>query len=187
MGRPKMLLPWSSTSVLGHLIAQWRRLGALQVAVVCGAADRAIADELDRLEFPAGDRIRNPAPEMGMFSSIQCAARWPGWNREVTHWALVLGDQPHLRFDTLQELLTFATAHRQNICQPARRGRPRHPVLLPAAIFAQLGASTDSDLNQFLQRRPEQRALCEIDDDGLDLDLDTPADYERAAALSQTR
>src|SRR6188474_1351391 len=84
MGRPKMLLPWRGTSVLGHLIAQWVQLGARQVAVVCGAADRAIADELDRLEFPAHDRICNPTPEKGMFSSIQCAARWPGWNREVT-------------------------------------------------------------------------------------------------------
>ena len=27
MGRPKMLLPWGATSVLGHLIGQWQTLG----------------------------------------------------------------------------------------------------------------------------------------------------------------
>src|SRR5438874_1514761 len=27
MGRPKMLLPWGNTTVLGHLVAQWQALG----------------------------------------------------------------------------------------------------------------------------------------------------------------
>ena len=29
MGRPKLLLPWGETSVLGHLIKQWQALGAV--------------------------------------------------------------------------------------------------------------------------------------------------------------
>ncbi|HRY59690.1 MAG: NTP transferase domain-containing protein [Verrucomicrobia bacterium] len=28
MGKPKLLLPWGDTSVLGHLIRQWQSLGA---------------------------------------------------------------------------------------------------------------------------------------------------------------
>ena len=28
MGRPKLLLPWGDTSVIGHLIRQWQALGA---------------------------------------------------------------------------------------------------------------------------------------------------------------
>jgi molybdenum cofactor cytidylyltransferase len=79
MGRPKLLLPWGGTTVLGHLIAQWRALQAGQITVVC-AADGPVPAELDRLAFAAENRIVNPHPEQGMFSSIQCAARWPGWN-----------------------------------------------------------------------------------------------------------
>src|ERR1035438_4891955 len=90
MGRPKLLLPWGKTSVLGHLIAQWQALGAKQIAVVCAAADQAVFVELERLGFPATNRICNPAPDRGMFSSVQCAAQWEGWQPALTHWAIVL-------------------------------------------------------------------------------------------------
>ncbi len=34
MGTPKLLLPWRDTTIIGHLISQWRELGAAQIAVV---------------------------------------------------------------------------------------------------------------------------------------------------------
>src|ERR1017187_4844161 len=71
MGKPKLLLPWGKTSVLGHLIEQWRALGADQIAVVCAPGDVAVRAELDRLGVLEGNRIGNPAPERGMFSSVQ--------------------------------------------------------------------------------------------------------------------
>src|SRR2546428_14120211 len=77
MGRPKLLLPWGGTSVLGHLIDQWQVLKAEQIAVVCAADDLLIQAELDRLGFSANDRVLNAAAERGMFSSIRCAAQWP--------------------------------------------------------------------------------------------------------------
>ena len=53
-------------------------------------------------------------------------------------------------------------------------------MLLPAREFAMLKASTAQDLKQFLLTHAAQRALCELDDAGLDLDLDQPEDYRRA-------
>jgi molybdenum cofactor cytidylyltransferase len=179
MGVPKVLLPWGATSVLGHLIGLWQKLGAEQVAVV-HAANRAIEAELDRLAFPIHNRILNPAPERGMFSSIQCAANWPGWKPHLTHWLITLGDQPHLRAQTLQALLDFGAAHPGRICQPGRQGRPRHPVLLPNDAFAQLRDSPAAHLQDFLQAQPGQSAAFESDDPGLDLDLDYSADYQQA-------
>ena len=82
MGRPKLLLPWRDTTVIGAILRQWRELGAAQIAVVHRPDDAALAAELDRLDFPAHDRIENPQPERGMFSSIVCAANWPGWRRK---------------------------------------------------------------------------------------------------------
>ena len=34
MGRPKLLLPWGATSVLGHQIQTWRSLSVGQIATV---------------------------------------------------------------------------------------------------------------------------------------------------------
>jgi len=187
MGRPKLLLPWGETSVLGHLIGQWRALGAKQVAVVCAPGDRAIQAELDRLGFAEKDRIINPTPERGMFSSIQCAAQWPGWQAALTHWAIVLGDQPHLRPQTLRQVLDFSAAHPTKVCQPARRGHGRHPVLLPKTVLRQLAGSTAATLKEFLVARSREASLCEVDDPGMEVDIDRPEDYDKAVALAAKR
>src|SRR4051812_14994449 len=74
MGQPKLLLPWGSTSVLGHLVRQWRALQAFRVTVVHAPGDEALRREFDRLQISERDRIANAAPARGMFSSIQAAA-----------------------------------------------------------------------------------------------------------------
>jgi molybdenum cofactor cytidylyltransferase len=185
MGRPKLLLPWGGTSVLGHLVQQWNELGARQVAVVTAAEDAALESELEGLNFPCANQIRNPAPERGMFSSIQCAAQWPGWNPNLTHWAIVLGDQPHLNLATLRSVVAFAGKQADRAAQPSRNGRPRHPVLLGRAVFRELATTAAPDLRSFLSQYDV--ALCECDDPGLDLDIDRPEDYERALALAFPR
>jgi molybdenum cofactor cytidylyltransferase len=183
MGRPKMLLPWGSTSVIGHLIAQWEKAGAEQIGVVCAAGDQGIKSEMDRIGFPSANWIVNTTPEVGMFSSIQCAARWPGWKAQLSHWAVVLGDQPHLQLETLRALMDFAAVHPGAICQPARDGRRRHPVILSQRAFHMVADSLEENLKKFLQSRPEELESCSMDDAGLDLDIDRPEDYELAVRL----
>jgi molybdenum cofactor cytidylyltransferase len=181
MGQPKLLMPWSETSILGHLLQQWRTLGAQQVAVVCAANDVGIQAELDRLNFSARLRVINPIPERGMFSSIQAASRWENWERNLTHWAIVLGDQPHLRADTLQRILSCTVANPDKICQPRKDGHRRHPVVLPKNSFERLANSTAAHLKDFLESC--EIAFCEMTESGLDLDIDRPEDYQKARSL----
>jgi molybdenum cofactor cytidylyltransferase len=183
MGKPKLLLPWEDTSILGHLIGQWQKAEAEQITVVAAAGDEPLEQELRRLKFPEGNRIPNPTPELGMFSSIRCAARWPGWRRNLRHWVIVLGDQPHLSIETLMALLRVGATNPQRVCQLSRQGHPRHPVLLPHAAFKKLGLSKHRTLKEFLESVPSDVVLQESKDEGLDLDIDHPADYERAIGL----
>lgn len=182
MGLPKLLLPWGGTSVLGHLLQQWRALGSEQIAVVCSSTDHPIRAEFQRLGFPDQDMIVNPTPEKGMFSSIQSAARWGGWKKSLTHWAIALGDQPHLREATLRMVLECGASQPEKIWQPAHGGRRGHPVLLPRPVFARLGASPATTLKEFLAQF--EVAACEVDDPGLKLDLDRPEDYQRALDMA---
>lgn len=179
MGRPKLLLPWRDTTVIGHLLSQWRELGAAQLAVVLRPDDSALAAELDCLSFPKKHRIANPQPERGMFSSIVCAANWNGWIPDITNWAIALGDQPHLRSETLRELLEFSAQNADAICQPAFGGRAGHPVILPRAAFDSLKNSGAENLKDFLKLSTLPRVLCPVADAGLSLDMDTPEDYKR--------
>ena len=179
MGQPKLLLPWRGTTVIGHLLAQWRELGAAQIAVVLRAYDAALAAELDRLKFSESDRIENPQPERGMFSSIVCAANWSGWRSDISNWAIVLGDQPHLRSESLRQLLEFSAQNANATCQPEFGGRTGHPVILPRTAFAQLKISGATNLKEFLKLSASSRVLCSVADPGLSLDMDTPEDYKR--------
>ena len=183
MGRSKVLLPWGKTSVLGHLILQWRGLRVRQIAVVLARGNEAVEEELNRLDVGKTNRIINPAPDQGMFSSIQCAASWNGWAEEITHWIVALGDQPQLNPRTLKRLLQFAEEHPEKICQPQRQGKAKHPVAFPRSHFAALAASKAADLKEFLSERTEALAGFEADDPGLDFDIDTPEDYERVRRM----
>ena len=177
MGQPKLLLPWRGTTVIGHLFSQWQELGAVQIAVVLRASDTALAAELDRLSFPKSDRIENPQPERGMFSSIVCAANWNGWRKDISSWAVVLGDQPHLQLKTLRKLLAFSAQNPAAICQPEFDGRSGHPVILPRPALAELKNSGAGTLKEFLKLTAMPCVQCSVADSGLSLDMDTPADY----------
>lgn len=182
MGRPKLLLPWQGTTVIGHLIRQWQAVAAAQITVVCRPGDEALAAELDQLAFPRQNRILNPNPERGMFSSIQCSAAWDGWQPGLTGWAIALGDQPHLEIETIRMLLAGHARHPLAICQPSRDGHAGHPILLPPQVFAQLKNTTAETLNIFLKQNAGCIVQCLVTDPGLSLDLDTPEDYNRLRA-----
>jgi molybdenum cofactor cytidylyltransferase len=179
MGQPKLLLPWRGTTVIGHLFAHWRELGAAQIVIVLRVNDVALAGELDRLNFSKSDRIENPQPERGMFSSIVCAANWHGWRKDILRWAIVLGDQPHLRSESLRQLLEFSAQNQDAVCQPSFGGRTGHPAILPRAAFEQLKSSGAANLKDFLKLSTSSRVLCPVADPGLSLDMDTPEDYKR--------
>jgi CTP:molybdopterin cytidylyltransferase MocA len=178
MGSPKLLLPWGHTSILGHLIRQCQTLGPAQVSIVIANEAVELRQELDRLGFSPKNRIVNDAPERGMFSSIQCAARWNGWSELITHWVILLGDQPHLEPSTLRQLSNFAAKNWQKVCQPLRGSRWCHPVVLPKATFCQLPSSKANTLREFLAGC--ERAGFECRDPGLEKDIDTPEDYQKA-------
>ena len=199
MGKPKLLLPWGKKTILAHLVQQWTDLGAAQIGLVVEQGS-AVAVEAERLkaERPSANvehatsniqrstrgtsvqLIINPNPALGMWSSILCAARWQGWTNDLTHFVITLGDQPHVAVRTLQAIIKFAEHDPECICQPARKGRGRHPVVLPSTLFADLTAAKESNLKDFLHSRESQREMFDSDDPALDLDIDTPTDYANA-------
>jgi len=211
MGRPKLLLPWGKKTILAHLVEQWTELSAAQIAIVVEQgsevdarvrrmkAERVpvnIEHPTSNIERPPVEVVINPRPALGMWSSVQCAARWPGW-KDVTHFVITLGDQPHVGSATLKVIMNFAEENAKWICEPARKGRGRHPVVFPSEIFREIAEEDTSPrpsprsgegeesktLKDFLRAHKAKRKMFESDDPALDLDIDTPADYESALKL----
>lgn len=183
MGQPKLLLPWGRGTVIAHLVEHWRSLGAAQIALV---TNRELEPRF-RPEVPEADLIINAHPEEGMFSSICCAANWAGWKNEISHMVIALGDQPHLAEATMRPLLELAERNRDRICQPSLHGRARHPVILPRGLFEELARTPAETLKEFLAERRERVKTIELEDMALDLDIDTPADYEAALQIWQAQ
>jgi molybdenum cofactor cytidylyltransferase len=178
MGGPKMLLPWGDTSIIGHLVRVWSEL-VPQTAAVVALGDAGLVKELARAGVPSSNQIINPAPENEMFSSIQCAAKWPDWLERLTHVAIVLGDQPQISRETLRAMCAFAHEHPGTICQPRFNGRPKHPVFIPRPLLPQIAISQEPSLREFLNHCSTPKAFLDVDDASLTIDLDTPADFIR--------
>ena len=101
----------------------------------------------------------------------------------LSHWAIVLGDQPHVRRKTLKRVLDFGAAHPRAICLPRQGSHRRHPVLLPRSAFRQLGNSAAQNLRNFLDDSPVSVRCCELKDPALAFDIDRPEDYEKAVKM----
>ena len=179
MGTCKLLLPWGRKTILTHLLDQWRRAGAAQIAPVIDPSNLPLRKALAHAGLSPSDWIENPSPQLGMFSSLQEASRWTGWLPTLTHWIISLGDQPHIEISTLRLLVHAARKNPTHICQPALNGHTAHPIILPAGNFRELAQNDSPDLRTYIRTREAFRLRLEVEDAGVFGDLDTPEDYAR--------
>lgn len=180
MGQPKLCLPWRETTILGHLLDQWREAGAEKIVVVHGPGETPVTRELDRLGIPANQRATNLAMERGMMGSVVTAARCALHDATLTHLVIALGDQPQLQTETLRGLLRTCAASPGKLVRVIYHGKPGHPLALPAPVLEELSATSCETLRDFL--RLKEMPACDLttDDSGVLLDVDTPDDYARA-------
>jgi CTP:molybdopterin cytidylyltransferase MocA len=181
MGRPKLCLPWGDTTILGHILAQWREAGAEKILVVHGPGETPVTRELDRLGIPSAQRVANRAMERGMVGSVVTAAHHALGDVSLTHLVIALGDQPHLRTETLRELLRACETAPGKIVRVVFNGKPGHPLALPANVLAELSVTSSETLRDFLRLKEIAAHDLTIGDSGVLLDMDTPDDYARAS------
>jgi molybdenum cofactor cytidylyltransferase len=187
MGRCKLLLPWGDKTILTHLLDQWRRAGAAQIAPVIDPLNQLLREALAHAGFSRSGLIENSSPQLGMFSSLQEASRWSGWHSTLTHWAVCLGDQPHVQTSTLRLLLDAARKNPTRICQPALHGRAGHPIVLPANNFRELAQRGVPNLRVYLRIHEALRLRLPVEDPGISQDLNTPEDYARWKAKERAQ
>lgn len=178
MGQPKLCLPWEETTILGHILRQWREAGAVDFLVVhAPGAETPVALELDRLGIPSEQRTATLAPERGMMGSVITAARRACESPALTHLIIALGDQPHLHVETLRAVLKACESNQDKIVRAVFHGKPGHPLALPASLLAKLSATSSETLRDFIGLSSHDICDLTCHDSGVLLDLDTPDDY----------
>lgn len=175
MGRPKLLLPWGESTVLGSTLAALRA-GGVEAALVVIAADGPLTAWLP----PEGVlAVRNADPARGMLSSILAGleALGPGAPDPLL---VCPADLPALRADTVARLLAVY-ADRGGVVVPRHGRRRGHPLLISPPWQARMPglAAADGGLRRILELAAGAVREVEVDDPGTVYDVDTPEDYER--------
>ena len=186
MGSPKLCLPWNGTTVLDHLLRQWHEAGAEKILVIHPSEDSSpVVQELERLKIPTEMRAPTGAFERGMMGSVVTAAGRGLRDSEISHLIIALGDQPHLRRETLQRMLEVCGQHPEKIIRTVFQGKSGHPLALPASLLPDLASSDSASLRDFLDSSKSPACNLTCNDSGVLLDVDTPADYQEMRRHSQ--
>jgi molybdenum cofactor cytidylyltransferase len=175
MGRPKMLLPWKDSTVLGSVLATYRAAGLKEILVVTGGARRQV-------EALLGTRARavyNPDFDRGeMLSSLQAGLRALGSETEA---ALIgIGDQPQLEGSAVRAILDAFRATGAVLIVPSYRMKRGHPWLAARSLWGEILAMQAPDSpREFINSHAAEIHYVNVDTPGVVQDLDTPDEYER--------
>jgi len=116
--------------------------------------------------------------ELGMGHSLAAGvAASPG----ASGWVIALADMPYIKDATIAGVAR-AVAAGALMAAPFHRDRRGHPVGFNAGLYAELVAlQGDRGARELLARHARALTRIDVDDAGILLDVDTPADLARVA------
>lgn len=170
MGSDKLALPWRESTVLGVTLGAWTAVPELnQILLVRRATSPEI--QMDRVQT-----LVNPDADEGIGSSLRFAAHalQPGVKAVVVG----LADMPEVTSATISALVeAWKPLGAAGIVAPRYNNRRGHPVVFGAQHFPALEKLTgDQGARTVLQSNTTSLHVMEVDDPGVLLDIDTPAD-----------
>jgi xanthine dehydrogenase accessory factor len=125
---------------------------------------------------PRVELVENPRAEEGIASSIRAGLTGLPETTEVV--AIALGDMPLVATETVRELLRTYEETRTPIVFPQYRGRQGNPVLWDRGFLGALRElEGDRGAKALLERNRDLALAVPVEDRGVCLDIDTPADY----------
>ena len=175
LGRPKQLLPYRDTTLLGHVVGTARMCRFHQIVVAIGGA----ADEVRaHVDLAGADVVFNESYGGGCSSSIAASLGTVDPCCDVI--VLMLGDQPGVTPDSVAALLAGRGDAPLAVCR-YDEGRG-HPIAFARSTFAELAElHGDKGVWRLLGQRAEEVTEVEVPGQ-IPLDVDTPEDYRTVLA-----
>src|SRR5581483_6688072 len=137
MDAHKLLLPLGNRPLVAHAVAAACASGAEPVIVVLGHDAGRVAAAL-----PAGRQqvVINPSYQEGMATSLRAGLL--ALPAEPAGALILLGDQPFVTLDLIEQVLAAARETPERIVAASYEGQRGNPVYFPRAYFAELRAVT---------------------------------------------
>jgi molybdenum cofactor cytidylyltransferase len=177
MGKPKQLLRVHGRPMLGEILEVLRKTKVDRTVVVLGSNEEEVRR---KVKFRKEQVVSNPAYADGMSSSLKSgleAAVKAGADAVM----VVLGDQPWLRPETIDQLVDAYLRSKAPVVAPVYHGVRGNPVLFDQALFPQMMKTEgDAGAKGVLEGNRRSMLLVETEDKGVIVDIDTPVDYEES-------
>lgn len=179
MGRPKLLLPFGESTLVGSVVAALRGGGVEEIVLVIAAGDedlRAWAEE-------TGVTVAvNPDPDRGMLSSIQEGVAALGGTDVLL--LVSPADLPNLHAETVALLIRRMKETGAPLGLPVHNGKRGHPLAIAPALIPEIGTlDLEIGLKQLRDRHEAELLEVEVGDAGVVEDVDTPEDYARIRGM----
>ncbi len=176
VGYPKPLLKIGGETFVEHLCAALLQ-AVPRVIVVTGAFAERV-----RRAIPPDPRIvvaENPDYRLGQLSSLRFGLRMV--SDEAGAAMVHLVDHPAVTAATFRAIVADYARAGKPIVIARYRGKRGHPVIFGRSVFDEVVRAPDSEgARVVVNKDPERVRYLDVDDAGVTLDLDTPADLERA-------
>jgi len=176
MGYPKPLLEIGSRTFIEQ-IAETMLAVVPRLVIVIGAYRERV-----RAAIARDARIaiaENPDYSRGQLSSLKVGL---GVIQADSAGAIVhLGDHPMVRVETFRAIVDTYDRTGKPIVIARHHGRRGHPVVFDRALFGELMSAPEEEGARYVVNADASRvAYVDLDDPGINLDLDTPSDLARA-------
>jgi molybdenum cofactor cytidylyltransferase len=174
MGSPKALLPLGGKTVLERIIRTYGLAGVSDIRVVTGYDREKIQPVLERI---AAREVYNPAHQDGMYSSVRCGVASCG--PEIFGYFIHPVDIPLVEVGTIRLLCESASPAGDRIPCPDYKGQRGHPPLIGAFFRTAITKKNrPSGLKGLLYEYSYAIVPVIVDDPGVLMNMNTPADYE---------
>jgi len=176
MGYPKPLLEIGGRTFIEH-IAETMLTVVPRLVIVIGAHRERV-----RAAIPHDQRIaivENSNYLRGQLSSLKVGLKaiLPDSMGALVH----LGDHPTVRAATFRAIADSYNRTRRPITIARYGGRRGHPVMFDRTVFVELLSAPEGEGARYVVNAdPARIAYVDLDDPGINLDLDTPADLKGA-------
>lgn len=181
MGRPKQEIILGSQPVLTRVVSIYTRSRVDEVVVVVQPRHRHLVPPSRKVKV-----VLNSNQSRGMSWSLRL-----GLNETTGDAAIIgLGDQPLVRVETIDTLISAYMKGGAKIVVPTCNGERGNPVLFDRALFGQiLHLTGDRGAKSVVLKNEFQVKEVEVGDRGILLDMDTPEDLllVRRELLSRKR
>ncbi|CAM4319664.1 NTP transferase domain-containing protein [Zobellia roscoffensis] len=175
MGKPKQLLPWKNTTLLGHAIQTAKSSNAIKVVVVLGAhADLIKLNVKEEVVF-----VENTSWQSGLGTSVTVGTEWLlQADIEFQEILIMLADQPLIDPEYLNKLIAISEQNPDKIITSAYKKRSGVPAIFPKTYAdALLKLNEDFGAKHLLEQ--EQRNVITVPAAHRIVDIDTQNDYEQ--------